>query len=795
MGIRRHRSPLRMDPLDLEATLAWPEARVEEAVAYLLEGARGIPSAPLLLTGPHGIGKTHLLRTLMHRVRGHLPGGLVAWSTAPPYARSGDDAVLGVLANCAALRACIEEVDPGHLQPGPHEPLTDAAVDAFRGAFGAGPMVLFVDDLDAIAHHLSSADMRRFFSILSGPLGFQVAGALHHLPSSLENTPQAGAACRQWCLDELGYAAAHGLYAKRRSDAGEVTGGSQDTDLERYQALYVLLGGSPGIVSLCAEAVDAAAPVDGVAPLEIVLDHAGMAAAAAVARLTPQQQSIVQYLASRDLPVPARDIARHCRMTPQTATGQLKALRAAGSVAVHQAHGAACYEVHEPVMRAASLAVRHAPEALQEHYRFVRLWFEVRGQRVQPVLPAVTKLVDGGFLLDAAMRHKATKGATWAAAEQESVQRFLTEDAFARALLHAQRLMEERGAPWEHYVAIYLHLRGGAPEEALQAANRVIRLRPQGVLAGLGRAVSLLHRGQYAEGLETLDPLPHGGGRYAGDIWAVRAALLAGLRQWDKAQLASAQARDNDFEAAETLSLLLNAWAGRWDAVVAAYPDLTHRKGETPVGLLVLGHALARSGDLRNAVRAFERAEAVDEACWQPPLNRAVTLERMHLPRESADAYAVALQRGCPRPEASFATARLAVASGEQPSIPLLRDALGRHAGDPPGVARELGRLLATGDPGMPQDLGAIAQACEASGTLLSLAVACVDATRARQLRHERLDAWLERLETAALAFPSLSRAARMAEAVDHHTHGEHAMVHRGLSPEERRFLAAILAG
>ncbi|MGI8972154.1 MAG: MarR family transcriptional regulator [Dehalococcoidia bacterium] len=341
-----------------------------------------------LLIGPHGIGKTHLISLVYHRIRAaaDLHGCLlIAWLREEEWGvTSFLDLFLRIFRALLAEHAdpvLSEQVES--LYDLPSDEAARAAGQLLKQYVGSRTLLLLIENLDDILGGLGDQGQQRLRSFWQeNPFCTLLASAESLFNAvSLQTSPFYGF-FRIQHLRELELDDAALLLTK-------IAALDNDPDLEsflqtpagraRVRAVHHLAGGSPRTYLILAQfltrdTLDALAE-----PVIRTLDGLTPCYQARIARLSPQQRKIIDFLCDRRHDVLVKEIAQCCFLTHQTVSSQLKELRDRGYVRSHPIGRESYYELRDPLMRLCYEVRKQRGELVRLSVDFLRSWYQPEG--------------------------------------------------------------------------------------------------------------------------------------------------------------------------------------------------------------------------------------------------------------------------------------------------------------------------------------------------------------------------------------------------------------------------------
>ncbi|HXP70969.1 MAG TPA: tetratricopeptide repeat protein [Candidatus Dormibacteraeota bacterium] len=370
-------------PADLiEGTFVQRQALAERLVDIFELSARTAAKHNVLLVGPRGIGKSHLLSVVYHRLKNRedLADKLcIAYLREDEWGLNSfldlllrvwraacEEAKLECSDNIAALKASSPEA-------------TEQVWNRLRSLLGNRTLLLIVENLDAVFEGIGEQGQRQWRALIQ----------THPQWAILATTPALFTAISRQVspfygffevihLSPLSFEEAITLLqrlAKLNNDSETETFLGTASGRARVRAVQHLAGGNHRIFVLFYDFLNQSRSEPLVVPLLKTIDALTPYYQSQMARLSLQQRKIVNFLCEHQTPATVTAIANSCLTTHQTAANQLKHLLGQRYVRVDRVGREAFYELAEPLMRICVEAKTHHERPLDLLVDFIRYWF------------------------------------------------------------------------------------------------------------------------------------------------------------------------------------------------------------------------------------------------------------------------------------------------------------------------------------------------------------------------------------------------------------------------------------
>ncbi len=377
-------TPSLLQPETLEAILVQRGDLAARLVELIRESVLTENKHYMLLVGPRGTGKTHMVSLVYHRVRAQadLRDRLrIAWLREEEW---GVASFLDFL--LAVLRALHEESQNEQLAKNCEHLRTLSIEAAERGAeqlllqtVGDRTLLVIAENLDEIFNALEEEGQRKLRAYIQNNPMFAILATSQSLFSgvSVRESPFYGF-FQAYHLAELSFEDAVTMMAKIARHEGDEKLASlihTPRGRARIRAVHHLAGGNPRVYVIFSQFLTCDSLDQLVEPLMQTLDDLTPYYQARMSHLSPQQRKIVDFLCQRRHAVPVAEIAQDNFVTHQTASGQLKKLRELGYVRAHQVGRESYYELREPLLRISLEVKKVRGEPIRLLVAFLRVWY------------------------------------------------------------------------------------------------------------------------------------------------------------------------------------------------------------------------------------------------------------------------------------------------------------------------------------------------------------------------------------------------------------------------------------
>jgi tetratricopeptide (TPR) repeat protein len=641
-------NPSAMPPDVIEATFVQRQSIAERLVEIFEESARRKSKHNVLLVGPRGIGKSHLVSLVYHRLKAK---PALADKLCIAYLKEdewGMNTFLDLLLRI--LRAVSDEENlatPTNISDLSQVSRTEAENHAWQSLqriLKDRTLLLIIENLDAVFERIEEQGQKQWRALMQTNPQWAILGTTPALFSGVSRqvSPFYGF-FEVIHLKPLSFDEAIGLLQRLAHwNKDEATANFLGTAVgrARVRAVQHLAGGNHRIFVLFYDFLNQTRSESLVVPLIKTIDALTPYYQSQMSILSPQQQKIVNFLCEHRNPATVTVIAKSCLTTHQTAAGQLKQLLTRRYVRVDRVGRESFYELTEPLLRICVEAKTHRERPLDLLVDFIRYWFS-REELQEKLSHATERELEKTYFLAAlkeyddrnAHVHLTPAIATLCKAltlEKGTPQQLQAE---AEELAQVSKIAED----WGHYTRAMIWL--GREPEAVPILEEVLEKNPNDAdflraLAGLyARSGSAIQAQELLNRAIELNPSD-------GFLFFDKAGLLAQANQNDEALAA--------FEEAARLSPVMKADVAvqrarvlqkmnRFEAArKGLYPFLP--KGKMIPGLFsYYAVSLADENKFLEALEFFDkaiRAFEYDPHAWG---NRGITLYKLERYKEALD--------------------------------------------------------------------------------------------------------------------------------------------------------------
>ncbi|MFZ1026696.1 MAG: tetratricopeptide repeat protein [Limnoraphis robusta] len=610
----------------LEEIFVQRHSQVEELIESIRSSVVSREKQHILLTGSRGIGKTHLVSLIYHRIREReeLQKQLfIAWLSEEEWSITS---FLDFLI-CIFNTLQVESIKTDQPCPPSIESLYEISVDAMekealvllKEFIGDRTLLLIVENLDELLNGLDSNGQKQLRSFIEENSCVMLATA-----SSLPNAVKRKSATfyqffNHQELEGLKLEDARDLLAKIAKLKGNKELEDfikEPTGFNRIKAVYHLAGGNHRLYVIFSEFLTHRNSLDQLVEAFLrTLDDLTPYYQDRMRSISPQQRKIIEFLCKTRTAVPVKEIAQRCFMSHQTASSQLKKLSEMGYVCSKMYGRESYYEVKETMMRFCLEAKKQQGEPIKLFVDFLRIWFTHKELKERlEILPLDAK-TERDYLTYAISKIEDETQQLLAERYDQDLKKYWEDDDFESALNLVEELLKIRGHAEYWVVHSWCLLRLGYKEKALQSINKAIELDDQDVLFWKIKSLVLYELERYEEELVSYNKAIELDDQDV-SLWKIRGQVLYKLERYEEALVSYNKAielDDQDVSLWEPRGQVLYKLE-RYEEALASFNKVIELDDQQDVLLWeIRGQVLYELEQYEEALVSFEQAIELDD--------------------------------------------------------------------------------------------------------------------------------------------------------------------------------------
>ncbi len=376
-------SPGRTSPELLERIFVQRHALLADLVEKAVDSVRTGNRHHVLLIGPRGIGKTHLLTLLHHRIT--LDESLTDKVRIAGFKE--DETITSFVQLLKRTYELLSDRYPDEFPRAWLESQLGQSVKEIQqalekrliAAFEAKTLLTLVENMDLIFEGLGSIGQKQWRSFMQEhPIGCLFASSQKLVDSISKRTEPFFGFFEVNHLRPLSVHDATDLLiaiAEAQNQPELVKFIRTPEGRSRVRSLHHLAGGNHRIYVVLSSFITRETLDELVQPFEKMADELTPYYQERMRWLSPQQRQIVEYLCTQLETVTPKQIARDLMAAENTISGQLKKLLELGYVLRNQSGRESLYELAEPLMQLSSEVKESRRQPLRMLVEFLRIWY------------------------------------------------------------------------------------------------------------------------------------------------------------------------------------------------------------------------------------------------------------------------------------------------------------------------------------------------------------------------------------------------------------------------------------
>ena len=388
-------TPSLMSPQNLEAIFVQREELIKDLMASVRESATTENKHYRLLIGMRGIGKTHTIALLYHRLKNEADLQdklLIAWLKEEEWGVSSwldlQIRIFQALGNSypqeyrdklATNVEALYKLSPEEATARGEIILKEFLGDAYGYTGANRTLLILTENFDEILKGLGDKEQKKFKTYLQEKSFITIVATAQNLSNDLKSKKRAFYGffninnLNKLSLDEVTNLLTKIASLQKDSELTKFI--KSQTGRNRIKAIHHLAGGNHRVYIIFSQFLTRDSLDDLVKPVMQTLDELTPYYQARMQWLSPQQRKIVELLCDRRHAVPVKEIAQRCFISHQTASSQLKDLLNKGYVVKETQGRESFYELLEPLMRICLETKKQRGEPIKLFIDFLCIWY------------------------------------------------------------------------------------------------------------------------------------------------------------------------------------------------------------------------------------------------------------------------------------------------------------------------------------------------------------------------------------------------------------------------------------
>jgi DNA-binding transcriptional ArsR family regulator len=376
-------TPSLMSVIELEAVFVQREALAIDLVERIRESVLTSTKHHTLVIGTRGMGKTHLVSLVYHRVqamtdlRDRL---LIAQLREEEWGITSFLKLLLRILKSINLSDQKIKQQAEDLYEMPSDIAEQAAMNLLLEIIGKRTLFLIAENLDDLFKGLGEQGQQKFRAFLQNSDCCTILATVTGLFDGVQSrTKPFYGFFRPVHLQKLSAAEAGYLLERIADCRGQtelVKFLQTSRGRARVQAIEHLAGGNPRIYVIFSEFLSQESLDDLWQPFIALLNALTPYYRSQMQYLSVQQREIIEFLCDHKSPATVKDIAQYCFITSQTTSSQLRYLREKNYVNVESIGRESFYSLQDPLMQIV-LGIKHRQgKDIQSTISFLRIWYD-----------------------------------------------------------------------------------------------------------------------------------------------------------------------------------------------------------------------------------------------------------------------------------------------------------------------------------------------------------------------------------------------------------------------------------
>ena len=384
-------SPGNMDRESLEALFVGRGDEMEDVLSRVTTSIQSPAKHYVLLIGPRGSGKTHLLALAYHRLMDRIDAVDARDSVAVAMLNEEEWGVASFLdLVIRILRALADQIPDLDAEiAGIYDRFSKHSADAegfaverLRHHTRGKTLLLLCENLVDLFHGLGEEGQKRWRAAIQEDGNWAIVASTPSLFSAvtLQDNPFYGFFTIR-ALEKIDFDTGLDLLARKAVHEGKTDLASflrTPLGRARARAIHHLAAGNHRAYVILFDFLDKESLEDLVGPFMHMVDDLTPYYQDRMRQLPPAQRKIVEFLCLQGRPLTIKDISTPCLMSHQTAAKQIGELRAAGFVSRTRFGRNTFCELSEPLMRICIEVKDNKTRHFRLFVEFLRHWFTTR---------------------------------------------------------------------------------------------------------------------------------------------------------------------------------------------------------------------------------------------------------------------------------------------------------------------------------------------------------------------------------------------------------------------------------
>ena len=621
-------SPGNMDRESLEAVFVGRDDVMEDVLSRAAASIRGRQKHYVLLVGPRGSGKTHLLALAYHRLMASFDADDTGDSVAIALLNEEEWGVASYLDLIVRiLRALADEAPQLNAEIADiYDRFSKDPVDAeafavrlLRRHSEGKTLLLLCENLVDLFHGLDDEGQKRWRAAIQEDGNWAIVATTPQLFAALtlQDNPFYGFFTVR-ALEKIDLDTGIDLLAKKavHEDKSDLAGFLR-TPLgrARARAVHHLAAGNHRAYVVLFDFLDKESLEDLIGPFMHMVDDLTPYYQDRMRQLAPAQRKIIEFLCLKGTPATVKDISTHCLMSQQTAAKQIGELGTAGFVSRNRSGRNTFCELSEPLMRICIEVKDNKTQHFRLFVEFLRHWFterELKERHTAFQHDEPLAVLDRVHVEEAVRCSLADRKEPFIDALHVEAKRCRNAGDYRGLATIQEALVRDGGSARDYNTWVYALVRAGDGSAAVAAGREAAAKHPADgrLLRQLARAYFI--EGLYADALASIDEAIALGEQ--GAHHCIRADILLRLERFEEAIVEAEVVLEADPDHWHSIEQIIQGLAGlgRVAEAGARARDLVQLAPAEPSALVAAARFYGSQRQLDRALELVDKALGID---------------------------------------------------------------------------------------------------------------------------------------------------------------------------------------
>ena len=621
-------SPGNMDRQSLEAVFVGRDDVMEDVLSRATTSIRGPQKHYILLVGPRGSGKTHLLALAYHRLMASSDADDASDSVAIALLNEEEWGVASYLDLVVRILRALAEETP-QLNAGINDIYdrfskdpVDAeafAVSLLRRHSEGKTLLVLCENLMDLFQGLGDEGQKRWRAAIQEDGNWTVVATTPQLFAALtlQDNPFYGFFTIR-ALEKIDLETGIDLLAKKaihedKSDLANFL--RTPLGRARARAVHHLAAGNHRAYVVLFDFLDKESLDDLIGPFMHMVDDLTPYYQDKMRQLPPAQRKIIEFLCLKGTPATVKDISTSCLMSQQTAAKQIGELETAGFVSRNRSGRNTFCELSEPLMRICIEVKDNKTQHFRLFVEFLRYWFtarELERRHTAYQYDASLADLDRVHVEEAVRCSLADRMEPFVDALHDEAQRCLDAGDYRNLAKIQEVLARDSGSALDYGRWVHALVEAGDGQSAIAVGRKAAARHPGDDELLLHLTTAYFMEGQFGEALATVDQAIACGEQSSHHC--ARANILLRLERFEEAIAeaeAMLEAKPDHWHSIEQITQGLVRLGRVADAEVRAR-DVVQLAPSEPDALLAAARFHASQRQLDRARELVDRALSID---------------------------------------------------------------------------------------------------------------------------------------------------------------------------------------